>query len=109
MKVEIDDDGFKILQGIQHHLNKKLEASQRLKIVKRIFDRDLDPSGVLIDIVKVQHKLTPYGLSDREWRCYLLYLKNRGQQYAQVARKLVMELEPKIAEVELIRDHKKNP
>ncbi len=38
---------------------------------------DLDPSGVLIDIVKVRHELIPYGLTDREWRCYLLYRRNR--------------------------------
>ncbi len=31
------------------------------------------------------------------------------QTLAQVARKLVMELEPKIAEVKLIRDCEKNP
>ncbi len=75
-------------------------------------NRDLDPSGVLIDVVKVRDELTPYGLSYREWTCYLLYLKNRGQKYAslaQVAMKVVMELEPKIAELQLVRDRNENP
>ncbi len=102
---------FKIPQGIQHRLRKKLESNERILIIKRILDMDIDPSGVLIDVVNVRHKLTPYGLSDREWRCYLLYLINRGKKYAtlaEVARKLVMELEPKNAKVELIRDHDKN-
>ncbi len=111
-KVKIYDDGFKIPLGTQHHLRKKLESAECVMIIKRILDRDLDPSGVLIDVVKVRHKLTPYGFCDREWRCYFLYLMHRGQIYttlAQVARKLVMGLEPKITEVELIRDCVKNP
>ncbi len=52
-KIEIDDDCFMILQGIQHRLKKKLKSAEHVHIVKRILDRDLDPSGVLIDIVKV--------------------------------------------------------
>ncbi len=100
-KVEIDDDGFKIPQGTQHRLRKKLESAECLMIVQRILDKDLDPSGVLIDVVKVRHKLKSYGLSDREWRCYLLY-HQRYATLAPIARKLIMELEPKIIEVELI-------
>ncbi len=107
-KVEIDDDGFKIPQGTQHRLRKKLESAECLMIVQRILDKDLDPSGVLIDVVKVRHKLKSYGLSDREWRCYLLY-HQRYATLAPIARKLIMELEPKIIEVELIWDHEKNP
>ncbi len=52
------------------------------------------------------------GHYEKEWRCYLIFLKNKGHKnatLAQVARKLVMELEPKITEVELIRDCEKNP
>ncbi len=62
--------------------------------------------------MKVRHKLKPYGLNDKEWRCYLIFLKNEGHKNAnsaQVARKRVMELEPKITEVELIRDSEKKP
>ncbi len=41
-----------------------------------------------------------------------MHLKNSERKeitLAQVARKLVMELEPKITEVEIIRDREKNP
>ncbi len=49
---------------------------------------------------------------ENEWRCYLIYLKNAELKeitLAQMARKLVMELEPKITEVDLISDREKNP
>ncbi len=35
-KVKIDDEGFKIPQGIAHRKKKKLEADERRKIVSRI-------------------------------------------------------------------------
>ncbi len=111
-KAETDDEGFKIPQGTAHHNKKKLETDERRKIVDRILDRELDPSGILVDEVKVRNKLKPYGLNDKEWRCYLIFLKNKGTKnttLAQVARKLVMELEPKITEVELIRDREEKP
>ncbi len=60
--------------------------------------------------MKVRHELKPYCLNDKEWRCYLIFLKNKGTKnttFAQVARKLVIELEPKITEVKLIRDREK--
>ncbi len=60
----------------------------------------------------MSHKLSPYGLSDKEWRAYLLYLVDKDHKkstLAQVARKLVKELEPKISEMELIIDHEKEP
>ncbi len=41
-KVEIDDEGFKILQGTAHHTKKKLEADERRKIVERILNRELE-------------------------------------------------------------------
>ncbi len=50
---------------------------------------ELNPSG---------HKLKPYGLNDKELRCYLIYLKNKDLKtatLAQVVRKLIMWLEPK--------------
>ncbi len=109
-KAETDDEGFKIPQGTAHRNKKKLEADERRKIVDRILDREIDPSGILVDEVKVRHDLKPYGLNDKEWRCYLIFLKNKSTKnttLAQVARKLVMELEPKITDVELIRDHEK--
>ncbi len=49
---------------------------------------------------------------ENEWRCYLVFLKNQERKeitLAQTARKLVMELEPKITDVELILDREKNP
>ncbi len=73
---------------------------------------DFDPSNVLVDKVKVRHNLKPYGLNDKEWRCYLMYLNNEDRKNATlvtIARKLVMEFEPKITEVESIRDSEKNP
>ncbi len=45
-------------------------------------------------------------------RCYLIYLKNEERKQitlSHMARKLVMKLEPKIAEVKLICDREKNP
>ncbi len=65
-----------------------------------------------MDTVKIRHELKPYGLKENEWRCYLIYLKNQECKevtLAQTARKLVMDLEPKITEVVLIRDREKNP
>ncbi len=65
-----------------------------------------------MDTVKIRHELKPYGLTENEWRCYLIYLKNQERKevtLAQTPRKLVMDLEPKITEVELIRDQEKNP
>ncbi len=112
-KVELEEDGFKIPPGTAHHTKKKLEADEHLKIVERILQRDLDPtSGYLVDIVKVRHELSPYGLSDREWRCYLLYLVNQDPKkliLPQLASRLVKELETKISEVELTIDLEKDP
>ncbi len=110
-KVKIDDEGFKIPQGIAHHKKKKLDTDEYRKIVSRIQSRELDPSGLLMDTVKIRHELKPYGLTENEWRCYLIFLKNEERMeitLSQMARKLVMELEPKITKVELIRDREKN-
>ncbi len=111
-KVKIDDDGFKIPQGIAHRKKKKLDADEHRNIIACILARELDPSDLLKDTVKIRHELKPYGLTENEWRCYLVYLKNQELKevtLAKTARKLVMELEPKITKVELIRDHEKNP
>ncbi len=67
--------------------------------------RDLDLSGHLTNRVKIRHEFKPYGLNENDWRCFLIHHKNIDHKYltlAQVARRLVMELEPKITEVELI-------
>ncbi len=72
--MEIDDEGFKIPQGIVHHKKKKLDADKHRKIVKRILARELDPSGLVMDTEKIRHE--PYGLSENEWRCFLIYLNN---------------------------------
>ncbi len=111
-KVKIDDEGFKIPQGIAHHKKKKLDADERHKIVSCIQSIELDPSGLLMDMIKIRHELKPYGLTVNEWRCSLIYLKNKEHKeisLSQMARKLVMELEPKITEVELIHDPEKKP
>ncbi len=47
--VKIDDEGFKIPQGIAHHKKKKLDVEERRKIVSRIQSTELDPSGLLMD------------------------------------------------------------
>ncbi len=110
-KLKIDDEGFKIPQGITHHKKKMLDPDERRKINACILARELDPSGLLTDTVKIRDGLKPYGLTEDEWRCYLVYLKNQECKevtLAQMARKVVMELKPKITEVELIRDHEKN-
>ncbi len=110
--VKIDDEGFKIPQGISHRKKKKLDADEHRKISSRIQSRELDPSGLLMDTIKIRHELKPYGLTENEWRCYLIYLKNvecKEITLAQMAAKLVMEPEPKIIEVELIRHREKNP
>ncbi len=63
-----------------------------------------------MDTIKIRHELEPYGLTENEWRCYLIYLKNEEHKeitLSQMARKLVMELKQKITEVQLIRE--KNP
>ncbi len=109
-KVKIDE-GFKIRQGIAHHKKKKLDYDERHKIIICIQSRELAPSGLLMDTIKIKHELKPYDLTENDWRCYLIYLKNEEHRkitLSQMARKLVMELEPKITEVELIRDHEKN-
>ncbi len=112
-KVGIYDEGFKIPQGTAHRKKKKLDAETRRRIVSLILAKELDPFSMLIDIVKVRYELKPYGLNENEWRSYLLNLKSssshRNAILAQIARKLVKDLEPKINEVELIRDLDKNP
>ncbi len=99
----VDDEGFRIPQGIAHRRKKKLDADARRKIVAHILARDLDPSGMLVDEVRVRHKLKPYGLNENEWRIYLLHLTSSNSYtnatLAQISRKLVTELEPKITEV----------
>ncbi len=58
-----------------------------------------------MDMIKVRHELKPYSLMENEWRCYLINLKNEERKeitLSKIARKLVMELEPKITDVELI-------
>ncbi len=110
--VKIDDEVFKIPQGIAHCKKKKLDTDEHRKIIAHILARKLDPSGLLMDTVKIRHELKPYGLIENEWRCYLVYLKKQERKeitLAQTARKLVMELESKITEVELIHDREKNP
>ncbi len=97
-KVKLDEVGSKIPQGIAHSNKKKLEADELRKVVKTVLKRELDPFRYLVDMVKVRHELTPYSLSYKEWRCYLLHLVNTDRKNAtlpQIARKLVKELEPK--------------
>ncbi len=84
-KVEIDNEVFKIPKGITHHNKKKLEAVECRKVVEQILDWELDPSGILVDEVKVRHKLKPHGLNDKEWRCYLIFLKNKGHKNSTLA------------------------
>ncbi len=87
-----------------------MEAEECRKLVDMILKRDLDPSDYLVNIVKVSHELSPYGLSDREWRAYLLYVVNKEPKKStlgQISRKLVKEMEPKISEIELTIDHEK--
>ncbi len=43
-------------KGSPHHNKKKLEAADHRKIVNHILDKELDPSGILIDVVKDRHK-----------------------------------------------------
>ncbi len=65
-----------------------------------------------MDTIKIRHELKPYGLTLNEWRYYLIYDKNaecKEITLAKMARKLVMELELKITEVELISDRVKKP
>ncbi len=57
LKTEVDDTGFKIPQGIALHNKKKLDTEEHRKIVDRILARDLDPSSILVDVVKVRHEL----------------------------------------------------
>ncbi len=75
--VKIDDEGFKIPQGIAHQKKKKVDADEHRKIIARILARELDPSGLLMNTVKIRHELKPYSLMENEWRCYLVYLKNQ--------------------------------
>ncbi len=75
--MKIDDEGFKIPQGIAHRKKKNFDADERRKIIAPILARKLDPSGLLMDTVKIRHELKPYSLIENEWRCYLVYLKNQ--------------------------------
>ncbi len=53
--MKIEDEGFKILQGIAHPKKKKLDTDERHKIIACILARELDPSGLLMDTVKIRH------------------------------------------------------
>ncbi len=111
-KVELDEDGFKIPHRAAHQIRKKLEAAEYQKVVDRVLKRELDPSDYIVNIVKVRHELSPYGLSDIEWRYYLLHLVKHDPKKStlpQIARDLVKELETKTSEIELIIDREKNP
>ncbi len=106
-KVGIDDYKINIPQGSANQNRKKLEAAECQKVVDRVLKRELDQSDYLVNIVKMRHKLSPYGLSDIEWRYYLLHLVKLNPKKStlpQIARKLVKELETKSSEVELIID-----
>ncbi|MBL0686801.1 MAG: hypothetical protein JJV94_03125 [Sulfurospirillum sp.] len=110
--MEVDDDGFKIPQWIARHQQKNLESAECQKIIDRVLKRDLDPSENLVNLVKVNHELTPYGLGDIECRYYLLHLVKHDPKkltLPQIARKLVKELETKSSDVELAMDRDKNP
>ncbi len=84
--VKIADEGFKIPQGIAHRKKKKLDADERHKIIARILARELYPSGLLMDMVKIRHELKPYCLMENEWRCYLVYLKNQEHKEITLAQ-----------------------
>ncbi len=66
-KVKIDDEGFKIPKGIAHRKKKKLDTDERRKIIAHILARELDPSGLLMDMLKIRHELKPYCLTENEW------------------------------------------
>ncbi len=68
VNVKTDDEGFKIHQGIGHQRKKKLDADERRKIVNYILARELNPSGLQLDMVKIRNELKPYGLNENEWR-----------------------------------------
>ncbi len=74
---KFDNKGFKIPQGIAHQRKKKLDAEERRKIIILILARELESSGLLIDMVKIRQELKPYCLKENECRCYLIYLKNQ--------------------------------
>ncbi len=106
-KFETDDEGFKITQEIAQHQKKKTEEDTSRKVVSRILAKSLDPSRLLTSMIGKIHDLKPYGLNEGDWRIFLTYLKNQDQRWAtlpQVAKQLVVELETKITEAELIRD-----
>ncbi len=71
-KVEVDEDGFKIPHATVYCSQKRLEADKCRKLVDTILKRDLDPSDYIVNVVKVSHELSPYGISDKEWRASLL-------------------------------------
>ncbi len=79
--------------------------------MKRVLDRDLDPDHNLENEAKVVHELSPYGLSEIKWRCYILHLVNQHQSstLTMMARRLVKGLETKISEVELTLKCTKKP
>ncbi len=64
----------------------------------RVLARDIDPDHNLVNETKVTHKITPYTLSDIEWRCYILHLVNqdRGSTLTSTSRRLVKGLETNI-------------
>ncbi len=64
---EIDDEGFKILEGTAHHNKKKLKADECRKIVDCILDRELDQSGILVDKVIVQENYFNFGLNIKQF------------------------------------------
>ncbi len=108
--VEVDDDGFKIPQGAVHQNRKKLEAAEHQKVVDRVLKRELDPTENLINLVHVTYEITPYGLSENEWRYYLLFLVNKDPKKLNLpltAKRLVKEMETKISKVELMMNREK--
>ncbi len=97
-EIDLDDDGFKIRRGRAKRHRKKIEVTECLTVVTRVLVQDVDPDHNLVNEVKVIHEISPYGLSDIEWRCYILYLVNQdqGATLTTMSRRLVKCLEAKI-------------
>ncbi len=76
--VKIDDEGFKIPQGIAHRKKKKLDPDERHKIVSCIQSRELDLSGLLMDMIKIRHELKPYGPTENEWIRGVMLIQTRS-------------------------------
>ncbi len=103
--VKVDDDSFKIPQGRARHQKKVIASAEYKEYIARVLGKELDPENNLLEEMLMTHVITPHGLSEKEWRCYLLHLVNKVQTKSDLAT--IQKVSPGIGDKNLRGEHDK--